>query len=67
APLAREDGSGPSSSSWRTRLAAVRVLAELGSAGADGLRAASADRNPLVRAAARAGVARRGSRASGPA
>ena len=55
-PLARDDGHG---SAWRTRLTAVRVLAELGPAGHEGLRAAAADRNPLVRAAARAAEARR--------
>lgn len=66
-PLARDDGRGLA---WRTRLAAVRVLAELGSAGTEGLRAAAGDRNPLVRAAARAAEARRhaeGAGASGSA
>ncbi|HXU60608.1 MAG TPA: hypothetical protein VN962_02840, partial [Polyangia bacterium] len=56
APLAHDDGRG---AAWRTRLAAVRVLAELGPAGREGLRAAASDRNPLVRAAARAAERRR--------
>jgi tetratricopeptide (TPR) repeat protein len=52
APLARDDGRTPA---WRTRLAAVRVLAELGPAGLDAVRAAAArDRNAVVRAAAQA-------------
>jgi HEAT repeat protein len=50
-PLVRDDGRARG---WRARLAAVRVLGELGPAGADGLRAAAADSNPLVRAAAQA-------------
>ncbi len=55
APLVRDEAQ---TLSWRTRLSAVRVLAELGPAGLEALRPATSDRNPLVRAAARAAAAR---------
>lgn len=54
APLAHEDR-------WRVRLAAVRVLAELGPEGLAGLRAAQKDPHPVVRAAARSALERAGS------
>jgi len=56
APLAR-DGRAQLST-WRVRLTAVRVLAELGPAGLAGLRAAEDDPNPVVRAAARGAAGR---------
>ncbi|HSS37294.1 MAG TPA: HEAT repeat domain-containing protein, partial [Polyangia bacterium] len=60
APLARDDGRAPAwqAPTWKTRLAAVRVLAVLGPAGRDAVRAAAArDRNAVVRATARAAIA----------
>ncbi len=60
APLARDDGRTPAwqAPTWKTRVAAIRVLAALGSGGREALRAAAAsDRNAVVRATARAAIA----------
>ena len=67
APLAHDEGRAPpwQAPTWRTRLAAVRVLAALGAAGRDAVRAAAAsDRNAVVRAAARAAIGTGGDQAS---
>ncbi|HVY38542.1 MAG TPA: HEAT repeat domain-containing protein, partial [Polyangia bacterium] len=67
APLAHDDGRSPpwQAPTWRTRLAAVRVLTALGPAARDPVRAAAAtDRNAVVRAAARAALATGGEPAS---
>ena len=54
-PLLSEDASA---ASWRRRLAAVEVLAELGPPGRPYLDRAAADRHPVVRQAARESLAR---------
>lgn len=54
-PLLSEDATA---TSWRRRLAAVEVLAELGPPGRPYLDRAAADRHPVVRQAARESLAR---------